>query len=117
MMTLSMAIIVNVVGRVAPPLKGTTICVRVIPAGLWFHPLVFISQTMENTVPKIVPPKKNANNAGLILSLMVAIQFAKIAVIIPFAAVPKTTLRIAKTSVLIVKQTMTQTKKNDRIFY
>ena len=70
---------------------------------------------MAHTVTKIVPPKNNANNAGLISFLIMAIHFAKIAVIIPFAGVPKTTLRIVKTSVLIVKQTMTQTKKNKRM--
>ena len=67
---------------------------------------------MENTVPKIVPPKKNVNSVGLISSLIMAIQFAMIVHTIRFAVVPKMTLRIAKTSVPIVK---TMTRKNDRI--
>ena len=110
MTTLSMAIIVNVVGMVAVPLKVNTICVPVIPAGLWLHPPVFTLQTMENTVPKIVPPKKNANNAALILFLVGAKHFAMIVHTIQFAVVPKMTLMIVKTSVPIVK---TMTKKNE----
>jgi len=115
MMTLSMAIIVNVVGMVALLLKVNTIWPHVIPAGQWLHHRVSIIRTMVHTVVKNVPPKNNANNAEMILFLVVAMHFAMIAHTIPFAVVRKTTLRIAKTSVLIVKQTMTQTmRKNDR---
>ena len=68
---------------------------------------------MEFIVPKIAPPTPNANTAGMILTTMEK-PCAMIAVIIPFVVVPKTTLRIAKTSVRIVRSQM---KKNDRIFY
>jgi len=97
---------------------GNTIWPHVIPAGQWLHHLVSIIRTMAHTVTKIVPPKNNANNAGMILSLVVAIYFAMIVHTIPFAVAPKTTLRMMKTSVPIVRQTMTQTmRKNDRILY
>ena len=71
---------------------------------------------MEFIVPKIAPPTPNANTAGTIFTIMEN-PCAMIDAIIPCVVAPKTTLRTMKTSVPIVRQTMTQTKKNDRILY
>ena len=65
-------------------------------------------------VPKNAPPTPNANTAGMILTT-VEKPCAMIAVIIPFAVVPKTTLRTMMTNVRIVNYP--KTKRNDRIFY
>ena len=98
MTTLSMAIVVNVVGVVAVPLKLIGICVPVILAGLWLHPPVFTLQTMgEYCFRKIVPPEEECEQCGtdfipcggetLCDDWLHTIQFA---------VVPKMTLRIAK---------------------